>query len=124
MLHFTDRVLEAATELRHVEDIMDLGEVRRQFQPVCHGSTPEKDTERANIARSQLALDTEAMSAPHGSDTEVGVFTRLIDHFLVFAIIIALLTRLGGLEIFLHNTNLIFSLLDKIRSKVGSFPSS
>src|SRR3954471_9058606 len=122
MFHFADRVLEAATELRHVEDIVDLGEVRRQFQPVCHGSTPGKDTEWANVARSQLALDTEAMSAPHGSDTEVSVFTRLIDHFLVFAIIIALLTRLSGLEIFLHNANLTFSLVDKIRTKVGSFP--
>src|SRR3954470_3985891 len=56
MFHFADRVLEAATELRHVEDIVDLGEVRRQFQPVCHGSTPGKDTERANVARSQLAV--------------------------------------------------------------------
>src|ERR1041385_802689 len=44
----TNRVLEAATELRHVEDIVDLGEVRRQFQSVCHWSTSGKDTERAN----------------------------------------------------------------------------
>jgi hypothetical protein len=124
MLHFADRILEAATELRHVEYIVDLGEVRRQFQTVCHGSTPGKDTERANVARSQLALDTEAMSAPHGSDTEVSVFTRLILHLLVLTVIVALLTRLGGLEIFLHNTNLIFRFLDKIRSEVGSFPSS
>ena len=29
MFHFADRVLETATELRHVEDIVDLGEVRR-----------------------------------------------------------------------------------------------
>src|ERR1041385_5778418 len=124
MLHFADRILEAATELRHVEDIVDLGEVRRQFQPVCHGSTPGNDTERANVSRSQLALDTEAISAPHGSDTEVSVFTRLILHFPVFVVIVALLTRLGGLEVFLHNANLIFSLLDQIRSEVGSFPSS
>src|SRR3954471_15389579 len=124
MLHFADRVLEAATELRHVEDIVDLGEVRRQFQPVCHGSTPGKDMKRANVVRSQLALDTEAMCAPHGSDTEVSVFTRLILHFTVFAVIVALLTRLCGLEIFLHNANLFFNLLDKIRYEVGSFPSS
>src|SRR4051812_46825009 len=124
MFYFADRVLEAATELRHVEDIVDLGEVRRQFQPVCHGSTPGKATERANVARSQLALDTKAMSAPHGSDTEVRVFTRLILHFTVFAVIVSLLTRLCGLEIFLHNANLIFRFLDKIRSEVGSFPSS
>src|ERR1041384_5503190 len=75
MFHFADRVLEAASELQHVEHIVDLGEVWWQFQTVCHGSTPGKDTERANVARSQLALDAEAMSAPHWSDTEVSVFT-------------------------------------------------
>src|SRR3954469_21279448 len=124
MYPFMYRVLEAATELRHVEDIIDLGEVRRQFQSVCHGSTPRKDTERANVARSQLSFDPEAMCASHRSDMEVSVFTRLILHFSVFAVIVALLTRLSGLEIFLHNANLIFSLLDKIRPEVGSFPSS
>src|ERR1043165_6323847 len=52
MLHFANRGLEAATQLRHVEDIMDLGEVRQQFQSVCHWSTPGENTERANVARS------------------------------------------------------------------------
>src|SRR3954464_1614766 len=84
MFHFADGVLEAASELRHVEYIVDLREVRRQFQSVCHLSTPGKDTKRANVARSQLALDAEAMSSPHGSDTEVRVFTRLILHLPVF----------------------------------------
>jgi len=52
MFHFSVRVLEAASELRHVKDIMDWGEVRWQFQSVCHWSTPGKDTERDNVARS------------------------------------------------------------------------
>src|SRR4051812_16947012 len=52
IFHFTDGVLEAASELRHVEYIVDLEEVRRQFQSVCHWSTSRKNTERANIARS------------------------------------------------------------------------
>src|SRR3954465_12484085 len=52
VFHFADRVLEASTKLRHVEHIVDLGEVRQQFQPVCHGSTPGKDTKRADVARS------------------------------------------------------------------------
>src|ERR1043165_3380648 len=51
MFHFSNRVLEAAKELRHVEYIMDLREVRRQFQPICHGSTPGKNIEQANVAR-------------------------------------------------------------------------
>src|SRR3954466_8690230 len=52
MFHFADGVLEAASGLRHVEDIVYLGEVWRQFQTVCHWSTPGKNTERANITRS------------------------------------------------------------------------
>src|SRR3954464_7190880 len=52
MFHFADRVLEAASELRHVEYIVDLGEVRRQFQSVCHWSTPGEYTKRADVARS------------------------------------------------------------------------
>src|SRR3954469_3337805 len=52
MFHFADGVLEAVTKLRHVEDIVHLREVRRQFQTVCHWSTPGKNTERVNVARS------------------------------------------------------------------------
>src|SRR3954468_13530332 len=52
MFHFADGVLEATSELRHVEDIVDLREVRRQFQMVCHWSTSRKNMERANVARS------------------------------------------------------------------------
>src|SRR3954470_1450337 len=51
-VHFADGVLEAASELRHVEYIVYLREVRRQFQTVCHWSTPGENTERANVARS------------------------------------------------------------------------
>ena len=43
MFHFTDRILEAATELRHVEHIVHLGEVRRQLQLICHRSTSGDD---------------------------------------------------------------------------------
>src|ERR1041384_5460390 len=63
------------------------------------------------------------MSASHGSDTEISIFTRLIDHFLVLAIIIALLTRLSGFQMFTDNTNLIFSMLDNVRTNECTFPS-
>src|SRR3954469_25520016 len=63
------------------------------------------------------------MSASHGSDTEVCIFARLIDHFLVLAIVVALLTRLRSFKMFTDNTNLIFSMLDNIRTNESSFPS-
>src|SRR4051812_23275972 len=111
MFHFADGVLEAASELRHVEYIVDLREVRWQFQTVCHWSTPGENTERAT------------MSASHGSDTEISILARLIDHFLVLAIIIALLTRLSGFQMFMNNANLIFSVLDNVRTNECTFPS-
>ena len=79
--------------------------------------------ERANVERSQLALDTEGMSAPHGSDTEVSLFTTLILHFPVFAVIDALLTGLSGLQMFTNDVNLIFSLPNNILANVCTFPS-
>ena len=45
------------------------------------------------------------MSALHRSDTKVSLFARLIDHFLVLAVIVALLMRLSGLQMFTNNTN-------------------
>src|SRR3954470_21987160 len=51
MFHFADGVLVAASELRHVKDIVDLREARRQFQTVCHWPTPGKNTKRDNVAR-------------------------------------------------------------------------
>src|SRR3954466_14098592 len=62
------------------------------------------------------------MSASHGSDTEISIFTRLIDHFLVLAIIIALLMRLSGFQMFTDNANLIFSMLDNVRTNECTFP--
>ena len=123
MIHCTDRILEAAAELRHMEDITNLGEVRRQLQLICHLSTFGEDRERADVARSQLALDPKSMSAPHWSDTWISLFARSIDHLLVLAVIIALLTRLSCLQIFMNNTDLFFGVLDNILTKEWSFPS-
>ena len=106
-----------------MKDIVHLGEVWRQLQLICHLSTFGEDGERADVVRSQLALDPETMSAPHWSDTKVCLFARLIDHLLVFAIIITLLTRLSGLQVFTNNADLIFGLLNNIRTKEWSFPS-
>ena len=52
MFHFADRILEAASELRHVEYIMNLGEVWWQLQLLSHGSTSGDNRERADVARS------------------------------------------------------------------------
>src|ERR1041385_1501766 len=63
------------------------------------------------------------MSASHRGDTEEGMFARLIDHFLVLAVIVALLPRLSNFQMFTDNTNLIFSMLYDVRTNESSFSS-
>ena len=52
MIHCSNRILEAAAELRHMEDIVNLRKVRRKFQLISYFSTPFENSERTNIARS------------------------------------------------------------------------
>src|SRR3954462_9985270 len=42
MIHLTDRILEAASELRHVKDIVDLREVQRKFNRYATGPLLER----------------------------------------------------------------------------------
>jgi hypothetical protein len=75
-----------------MKDIMNLREVRRKLQLVCHFSMPFKDSERTNKARRKFALDSEAVCTLHYCNSEISLFARLIDHILVMAVILTLLT--------------------------------
>ena len=92
VINSTAWIFEALLELRHVKNIVHLGELFWKFQPVGKFSTSCKNLERTNVSWSQLALDTEALCASHGSDTKIRQITRRIDHVPVRAIIIAFLT--------------------------------
>src|ERR1041385_4847186 len=63
------------------------------------------------------------MSASHRGDTEVSLFAGLIDHFLVFAVIVALLAGLSSFQMFTDNANLIFGVLYNVRTNESSFSS-
>ena len=52
MIHCSNRILEAATELRNMEDIVNVRKVRRQFQLISYFFTPFKNSERTNLAKS------------------------------------------------------------------------
>ena len=62
------------------------------------------------------------MSALHRGDTKVSLFTGLIDHLFVMTVIIALLARLSSLEMLANNTDLLFSVLDNIRTEEWLVP--
>src|ERR1041385_236596 len=63
------------------------------------------------------------MSASHRGDTEVSIFARLIDHFLVLAVIVALLAGLSSFQMLADNANLIFGMLYNVRTNESSFSS-
>ena len=50
-IHFMFRILEASTKLRHVEDIMDVTQLRWQLQLISHQSMTGEDAEGTNVAR-------------------------------------------------------------------------
>src|SRR3989337_1860649 len=116
MIHSSNRVFEAATKLRHMKDIMNLRKVRWKFQSICNLSTPFKNSERTNKAWSWLALDTEAVSTLHWCNTKIRLFTRLIDHIFMMAVILTLLTCLSNPEILTNNAHLFSGLLGNIRT--------
>src|SRR3989337_474528 len=52
MIHSSNRILEAATKLGYMKDIMHLRKIWRQLQLICHFFLTGKNTEWANVARS------------------------------------------------------------------------
>jgi hypothetical protein len=86
-------------------------------------SSFSENAKRTNVTRSQLALDTKTMGTLQRSNPKVSFLVNLISYFLMMAVILALLTRLGCFEILMDDANLLFCLLDHIRTKELSFTS-
>ena len=58
------------------------------------------DLERSHVSRGKLPFDTEATSAFHWRDAEVDMVSDLESPITVLTIIVTLLARLRGFEIF------------------------
>ena len=85
-------------------------------------SSFSENAKRTDVMRSQLALDTETMGTLQRSNPKVSLVANFISHFLMTAVILALLTRLGCFQLFTNDTNLIFCFLNHVRAKELSFP--
>jgi hypothetical protein len=79
--------------------------------------------ERTHISWGKLAFDTEALSAFHRRDVEIDMVSNLESQVTVLAIIVTLLARLRGFEIFTDEFTYIFSFCDQVVAKKLAFTS-
>src|SRR4051812_20274159 len=96
---------------------MNFGKMQWKFHLVGNLSSFGKNVKETNVTRSQLALDTELMGTLERCNLKVSHLVNFKGHNLMMAIILALLTRLGCFQLFTNNANLLFCILDHIRTK-------
>ena len=106
------RSLEALAKLLHVEHIVDVREVGGKLKLIGEVASFANDLERTHVSRGKLPFDTEATSAFHWRDAEVDMVPDLESQVTVLAIIVTLLARLRGFEIFTDDFTYFFSLCD------------
>ena len=106
------RSLETLAELRHVKHVVHICKVGWKLKLIGETASFANDLERTHISRSKLPFDTEPTSAFHWRDVEVDMVSDFKSQVTVLAIIVTLLTRLGGFEIFTDELTHFFSLCD------------
>ena len=95
-----------------MEHIVHVREVGRKLKLIGEVASFANDLERTHISRGMLPFDTEATSAFHWRDAEVDMVSDLESQITVLTIIVTLLARLRGFEIFTDDVTHFFSLYD------------
>src|SRR3954470_10692240 len=80
-----------------------------------------KNAERSDVTWGQLAFDTESLGSLQRSNPKVSLLIQIVALLPMTTIIVAFLTRLCGFQLITNNANLLFCILDHIRSKELSF---
>ena len=106
------RSLETLAKLRHVKHVVHICKVGWKLKLIGEIASFANDLERAHVSRGKLPLDTEAMSTFHWRDAEVDMVSDLESQVTMLAIIVTLLARLRGFEIFTNDFAHFFSLCD------------
>ena len=112
MINPTNRIFDATKELRDMEHIMHIPEIRWELELVGEITPLSQDSERTNKARCQFSLDLESTNTSEGRDSKIGFVTDFIVNLLMMFIIVALLPGLSNLEILSDDTDFLFSLPD------------
>ena len=106
-----------------MEHIVHVREVGRKLKLIGEVASFANDLERTHISRGKLPFDTEATSTFHWRDAEVDMVSDLESKVMMFAIILTLLTRLRGFEIFTDDFTYFFSFCDQVIAKKLAFTS-
>ena len=102
---------------------MHVREVGRKLKLIGEVASFANDLERTHVSRGKLPFDTEATSAFHWRDAEVDMVSDLESQVTMLAIIVTLLSRLRGFEIFMNDFAHFFSLCDQVIAKKLAFTS-
>ena len=95
-----------------MEHIVHVHEVGGKLELIGEVASFANDLERTHVSRGKLPFDTELMSALHWRDAELDMISDLESQVTVLAIIVTLLARLRGFEIFTDDFTHFFSLCD------------
>ena len=90
---------------------MHVREVGRKLKLIGEVASFANDLERTHVSRGKLPFDTEVTSAFHWKDTKVDMISDLESQVMVLAIIVTLLARLRGFEIFMDGSAHFVQLL-------------
>ena len=117
------RSLETLAELRHVKHVVHICKVGWKLKLIGEIASFSDDLERTHVSRGKLPFDTEATSTFHWRDAEVDMVSDLESQVTMLAIIVTLLARLRGFEIFTDDFTYFFSLCDQVVAKKLAFTS-
>ena len=106
------RSLETLAKLRHVKHVMHVCKVRWKLKLIGEIASFANDLEMTHVSRGKLPFDTEATSTFHWRDGEVEMVSDLKSQVTVLAIIVTLLARLRGFELFSDDFTHFFSFCD------------
>ena len=90
---------------------MHVREVGRKLKLIGEVASFANDLEGTHVSRGKLPFDTEATSAFHWRDAEVDMVSDLESQVTMLAIIVTLLARLRGFDIFTNDFAYFFQLL-------------
>ena len=117
------RSLETLAELRHVKHVVHVCKVGGKLKLIGEIASLADNLERTHVSRGKLPFDTEATSTFHWRDAEVDMVSDLESQVTMLAIIVTLLARLRGFEIFTNDFSHFFSLCDQVIAKKLAFTS-
>ena len=104
-----------------MEHIVHVREVGRKLKLIGEVASFANDLERTHVSRGKLPFDTKTTSAFHWRDAEVDMVSDLESQVTVLAIIVTLLARLRGCEIFTDDLTHFFRFCDQVVAKKLAF---